>query len=604
MPWEAWVTLATIALVVVAMVKNLAGADTAMLAALTLLMTVGHLFQGNLPTPLDAAAGFGNESLVTIGALFVVAAGLARTGGMNLLTQRLLGRPRSTRSAIARLMLPVAGLSGFLNNTPIVAMFVPVVNEWCRRSRLSPSKLFIPLSYAAIMGGSCTLIGTSSNLLVNAMVIEATTAGELSGVQLGMFTISAVGVPATVVGVVYMLVVAPWLLPDRRAAAEDTGDGRRYIVEMLVQPDSAVDGQSIGAAGLRHLPGVYLAEIERDGERLVAVGPEQRLRGADRLIFVGLVESVVDLQRIRGLVPATDQVFKLSDPRPDRCLVEAVVSNSCPLVGRSIRAGRFRTVFDAVVIAVHRGGEHLKRRIGDIVLRPGDTLLIETHPRFVEQQRNRRDFYLVSPVAGSQPIRHDRAGVALAIMIAMVGLVTLGILSLLNAALLAGGLMVACRCLSPLDARRSIDMRVLLAMGAALGVGRALEQSGAARLLADVMFQAVTASGLGLRGLLGCVYLTAMLFNMVTGNIASAVLVFPVARMAALSGDQPFMPFVLTIMMAASSSYATPISYPTNLMVYGAGGYRFTDYLRVGLPLNLLIMTVTILLAPLVTASL
>ena len=249
-----------------------------------------------------------------------------------------------------------------------------------------------------------------------------------------MFDITWVGVPAAIVGCAYIVLTSRWLLPDRRPAISPQDDPREYTVEMLVEPDSPLVGKTIEAAGLRHLPGVFLAEIDRDGIVLPAVSPQERLRGGDRLVFVGIVESVVDLQQIRGLVPATDQVFKLAEPRPERCLIEAVVSNTCPLVGKTIRDGRFRTVYNAVVVAVARNGERLQKKIGDIVLRPGDTLLVEAHPSFVDQQRNSRDFFLVSRLEDSNPPRHERALVAVAILVGMVAAVTFDWLSMLKAA--------------------------------------------------------------------------------------------------------------------------------------------------------------------------
>ena len=608
MTWEGWVTIGTIVLMVFALLRNLAGPDTVLLAGLTLLMTLG-LFSNDpitglskLPTAADSVAGFGNSGLITIGVLFVIAAGLSRTGAMDLLAQPLLGQPKTVLGAQARMMPPIAALSAFINNTPVVAMFMPIVNDWCKKTGLAPSKLFMPLSYAAILGGACTLIGTSTNVVVYNLILDGHASGDptLEGVKLNMFTISKVAVPAAIVGMIYIFVASRKLLPDRsdRTASMIDEDPREYTVEMLVQPGTAIDGQTIEQAGLRQLPGTYLAEIEREGDLLVAVAPERVLRGGDRLIFFGLVKSVVDLQKIRGLVPATNQVFKLSDPRPNRHLVEAVVSDNCPLVGMSIRDGEFRTVYDAVVIAVHRGDQRLKQKIGDIVLKAGDTLLIDTHPRFLERHRNRSDFYLVSAVADSRPKRHDKAWIALAILVVMVTLVTaIESLTLLNAALIAGGLMVLTRCLTPHEARQSPDWRALLAIGSAIGIGRALGKSGAADTLADMLI--TTAEPFGPYGMLTGIYLATMLFNMAIGSVGSAVLIFPIALQAVAKTDNlSFMPFAISIMMASSCSYATPISYPTNLMVYGPGGYRFSDYIRFGLPLNLIIMAVTIILAP------
>jgi di/tricarboxylate transporter len=596
MTWEAWVTLGTVGLIALTLMRGLAGPDTVLLGGLALLMTFG-LFSDAFPSPAQAVAGFGNEALVTIAVLFVIAEGLGQTGAMSLVTQPLLGRPGSVRAALARLMLPVAVLSAFLNNTPIVAMFMPVVSDWCKKIGLAPSKLFIPLSYAAILGGSCTLIGTATNIFVAGQVTDAQNLGELTDVNISMFTVSAIGVPSAILGLLYLLFIAPRLLPDRRTPAQSDGDARRYTVEMIVEPKSPIAGKTIEEAGLRALPGAYLVEIERDGERFAAVGPEHVLHSGDRLIFAGIVDSVVDLQRTRGLVPATEQIFKLSDPRPDRRLVEAVVSDNCPLVRKSIREGRFRTVYGAAVIAVHRGGQHLgNTKIGDIVLQAGDTLLLDTHPRFVEAQRNSRDFFLVSAVEGSKPIRHDRAWVALLLLTAMIFAVTLTPMRLLNAALLAGGLMVLTGCCSTGEARQSINWRVLLTMGAALGVGTSLESTGAATSVAEGIIQ--LAQGLGPRGILIAIYLVGMALTSLIGPIGTVGLLFPVAKAAAITQDYSFMPFAMALMTTSAASFATPTAYQTNLMVYSAGGYKFTDYVRVGLPLNLIVMAVTITLAP------
>jgi di/tricarboxylate transporter len=589
MPWEAWVTLAVVVAIITALARNIAGPDVILVGGLVILMTMS-LFSDRFPSPTQAVSGFGNEGLITVAVLFVVVAGLSQTGAMNLIVQPLLGRPRTVLSAQARMMFPVSILSAFLNNTPIVAMFMPVVNDWARRTGISPAKLFIPLSYAAILGGTCTLIGTSTNLVVNGMLIADPTRQGLH-----MFDIAWIGVPALAIGLTYILITSRWLLPDRRPAISMTDDPRQYTVEMLVEPESALDGQTIEQAGLRHLPGLFLAEIDRNGEVIAAVGPEQVLHGGDRLIFVGVVESVVDLQKIRGLVPATNQVFKLDAPRSQRQLIEAVVSDSGPLISRSIREGRFRTRYNAAVIAVARNGERVPGKIGDIVLRAGDTLLLEAHPSFADQQRNSRDFFLVSRVEGSTPPRHERAWIALAILLALVVIVGMGWISMLGGAMLAAAAMVLTRCTSGDEARRNIDWQILIVIGAALGIGRAMEMSGAASAVASQLIG--LASGNPFVVLLA-VYLVTTLFTELITNNAAAVLVYPIAMGAADSMGASPVPFAITIMMAASAAFSTPVGYQTNLMVYGPGGYRFTDYTRIGLPLNLLVMAVTVGITP------
>ena len=586
MSLEAWIALAVVVLVIGLLAFTRFAADVVLVAGVTLLLLSGVL------TPGEALAGLSNEGMATVAVLYVVAAGLRETGAVAWLVQGVLGRPRNLFNAQLRLMAPVAAASSFMNNTPVVAMFLPAVIDWARQNRLPVSKLLIPLSYASILGGTCTLIGTSTNLVVNGLLISH---AGLPG--LGMFDIAWVGLPAALVGIAYLVLLGRWLLPDRRPVMDLRDDARRYTVEMLVQPASPLAGKSVEEAGLRHLPGMYLVEIERDGEVFPAVAPHHRLKPNDRLVFAGILDSVVDLQRFRGLVPATDQVFKLGGSRPERALVEAVVSDSCPLVGKSIREGRFRNIYNAAVIAVARNGERVQKKIGDIVLRPGDTLLLEADPSFVERQRNSRDFFLVSRLENVHPLRHERALVAVAILTGMVVVVSAGWVSMLQGALVAAGLMLVARCTTGGVARAAVDWQVLVTIAASFGLGAALEKTGAAQAIAESVITLAQGSPWGT---LVVVYLLTMLFTELITNNAAAVLVFPIALSTSESLGVSFMPFAIAIMMAASASFSTPIGYQCNLMVYGPGGYRFSDYFRVGMPLNLLVAAVSLAVVPLV----
>jgi len=584
--WEAWTTVGLIAFLIAVLVFTRISADVVLIGGASLLLILGIL------EPQDALAGLAKEGMVTVGVLYVVVAGVRATGVVAWIVQNLLGRPQTVFQAQARIMGPVAAVSAFLNNTPVVAMMIPAISEWARKMRLPVSRLMIPLSYAAIFGGACTLIGTSTNLVVNGLLISETKMGSL-----GMFTIAWVGVPCALVGIAYILIFGRWLLPDRRPAVSTTDDPRQYTVEMIVEPGGPLVGKTIEQAGLRHLPNLYLMEIEREGEIRAAVSPKETLAGSDRLVFVGVVGSIVELQKMRGLKPATDQIFKLNAPPAQRCLLEAVVSDSCPLAGVSIREGRFRTVYNAVVIAVARNGERVHGKIGDIVLRPGDTLLLEAQPSFAEQHRDSRDFFLVSRVGDSERPRYERAWLAVAILFGMVAAVTFGWLSILKAALVAAGLMIVTRCARVSEARRAVDWHVLLVIAAAFALGGALQKTGAAETIATKL--------IGLGGgnpwlALAVVYAVAVCFTEVITNNAAAILVFPIALATAESLNVNPMPFVAAIMIGASASFATPIGYQTNLMVYGPGGYRFFDYLRIGLPLDVLMGIITVLLAPLI----
>ncbi len=557
-----------------------------LLGGLTLLLVTGVV------EPRDAlSAGLANEGVATIAVLFVVAAGLRDTGGLSLLTEKMLGRPHSLFGAQARLMLPVAVMSGFMNNTPLVAMLMPQVSDWARRLQLSVSKLMMPLSYASILGGACTLIGTSTNLIVNGWLIEEGYS------PLGMFEMAWVGLPVVVLGFFYVLTVGRWLLPDRLPPISPTADPREYTVEMLVEPGSVLAGKTIEEAGLRHLAGLYLMEIDRDGQVLAAVSSNVQLKENDRLVLVGLIESVVDLQKIRGLKPATDQVYKIDEQRTNRALVEAVVSDTCPLVGQTIREGKFRSRYNAAVIAVARNGARVDRKIGDIRLRPGDTLLLEARAAFEAQQRNSRDFYLVSRIEGSTPVNHERAPLALLILVAMIAAVAVGGASMLVSAMVAAGLMILTGCCRGSTARAAVDLQVLLVIAAALGIGKSIETSGL-----DDILGTRTINLVGIHPQLGLVVVfavTSLLAGLITAKSA-VIIVLPIARVIAQRLGVDFMPFVMTVLIAAATTVATPIGYPTNLMVMGPGGYRFRDYMVVGAPLTLLIGIVAMVVIPVV----
>lgn len=606
MAWEALTispaqfTLGLVVILFLVLTLTTLPCDLVLIGGALILLVAGVI------TPTEALAGFGNEGMITVGVLFVVGAGIRETGGVDWIASRLFGRAKTVTGAIARLVIPTMTLSAFMNNTPLVAMLIPAVNDLARIQRIAASKLMIPLSYAAILGGTCTLIGTSTNLVVQGLLVKEAAAQQAAAQQgasipdkarlapLRMFDISWVGVPAAIVGGAYLILAGRWLLPDRRPAISMQDDPKEYTVEMQVEADSSLVGKTIEEAGLRHLPGLFLAEIDRGGHPIPAVSPQEVLRGGDRLLFVGVVESIVELQRIRGLVPATDDVFHLKAPRPQRCLIEAVVSNTCPLVGMTIRDSRFRSHYNAVVVAVARNGQRLHQKIGDIVLRPGDVLLVEAHPSFADQHRNSRDFFLVSRIERSNPPRHEMALIAVGLLLAMVAVVSLGLVSMLVASLLTAALMLLTRCLSIEAARRSIDWEVLLAIGASFALSGALEKSGAAESLARV---AVGWAG-GPWMSLAVLYLITLLVTELITNNAAAALMFPFALSIARELNVSYLPFVIVVMMAASAGFATPLGYQTNLMVYGPGGYRFSDYLKVGVPLDLLIAAVTVLLAP------
>ena len=583
--WQAWTTIA------VTIGVFLLNALTSLSAEIVFLGGTAVLFVSGILNEQDALAGFSNPGMITVAVLYIVVTGLSQTGGLNWISQRVLGLPQGQNAALFRLMTPVMGMSAFLNNTPVVAMFIPVVTDWSRKLRISPSKLMIPLSYAAIFGGICTLIGTSTNLVVNGLLVSAT---DLPGLRL--FDLALVGLPCAIAGMIYLFISHPWLLPSRKPVISESDDVRQYTVEMMVSTNSPLSGKSIEQAGLRHLPGLYLVEVIRNRHIIPAVSPKEVLCDEDLLIFIGAIDSIVDLHRLRGLQPATDEVFKLDTPRSERCLIEAVVSNTCPMVGKTIREGKFRTQYNAVVLAVARNGERLPGKIGSIRLKPGDTLLLEANANFLSQQRISNDFYLVNGIPDSEPLRHEKAPLAIIILLMMVVLAAFGWMSMLKAAILASVAMIATGCCSSVRAIRNIEWSVLLVIGAALSIGKALESTGAAGAIATSLIQF---SGDNPWLALAIVYAVTNLLTEAITNNAAAALIFPIALALSKNLEVSFMPFAIAIMIGASASFSTPIGYQTNLMVYGPGGYRFSDFMRVGIPLNFLFWLITVALTPL-----
>ena len=478
MGFEGWTTVSVVMAMVAMMAFNLAGPDMVIAAGLTALLATGVL------EPAEALSGFANPAVGTIAALFVVAAAVRETGLLDYVARTVLGRPQTVAGAQVRVMVPVGALSAFMNNTPVVAMFVPMLQRWSQQNRISVSKLLIPLSYAAILGGTCTLIGTSTNLVVAGMA-----AARAQPVHLGMFDISVLGVPSLLLGTLYIVVASRWLLPARKGEGAAVDDVREYAIAFRVQPGSPIVNETIESC-LRSLPKLFLFELERDGQIFPAVSPSTRLKAGDILRFTGIVlNAAVDLRKM-GLVPEESAMTG----RPDRSWVEAVVAGQSPLVGRSVRDLRFRTQYDAAILAVHRQGERVSAKVGDIVLEAGDLLLVEAEPGFAQKHRGDPAFVLLSNVAGSAPPNHARAPIAALIVVVMVALNTIGALPLLTAALLASGALVLTRCLRAHQARRALDLRVLITVGgsARCGLcGRDVGRGGHARRTARGGFGAV-----------------------------------------------------------------------------------------------------------------
>ncbi len=592
MDWQGWFTLAVLICMIIALVREVMGPDIIVFIALGLLVCTGIL------TPREAVTGFSNKGMLTVAILFVVAAAIQNTGALYGFFYAFRGRGRQEKLFL-KLMAPISLFSAFLNNTPIVVMFAPLVRKWAIEHRISPSKFLLPLSYAAILGGMCTLIGTSTTLIVNGLMMDHGM-GSMS-----MFEISKVGIPCALIGLLYLKLIGFKLLPNRRDLIENVAEtGRDYLVEMRVQDNSPMIGKNIEEVGLRHLQGLYLVKLIRGTETIPAVAPKVRLQGGDKLIFTGKVETIRDMKNFEGLVPITgpDEEKDLTDT--DK-MAEAVVSPSSPLIGTSIRDSNFRTRYRASILAVHRNGERIDSKIGDIILRPGDTLLLLTSDAFERSWKHSQDFYLVSELPDTKTAATKQRPVALAIMALMILAATLGPylpkigntpIDMFVCALGAAVLMIVTRCISPEEARKSVELNVLVLIACAFGLGAALEKSGAASFIANGIITLF--SHYGKVGVLAGIYLVTILFSAIITNNATAVLMFPIAYATATQMSVNPRPFAILVAIAASASFATPIAYQTNMIVYGPGGYRFSDFLKTGIPLNLILWLVVVALIP------
>lgn len=585
MDYEAYLTIATVVTVLLTLLATKIATDVILMGALGFLVISGIL------TPTEGLYGFANPGVMTIAILYVVSAGLKETGAIQWIAGHLLGNPKTTQQATLKVFLPSSFLSAFMNNTAVVAMFIPSIQEWSKRTKIPASKLLLPLSYAAILGGTCTLIGTSTNLVVDGL-LQST-----QGLSLSMFSLIWLGLPLVLIGGMFLYFCGDKLLPNRQGAVEQLDLAREYSVDVIVDKSGPLVGKTIEEAGLRNLSHGYLIEIHRQSRMITAASPDTELAADDRLIFVGSPESAREIRLIRGLAPASKDIEKLQITHHERCLVEAVIGPEFTGLGQSIKNSRFRTRFQAAIISVSRNGQRIEGKIGDIRLQVGDTLLLETSQDFVGQYRSRRDFLLVSAINDSTPPAFDKAPTALAILFLMIMLSATSLLTILESALLAAGAMLATRCITVAKARRNIDLTVITVIAASFSLGTAMTKTGAAEAIANQLF---LSSDWSPWVMLGIVYLLTVAFTEMITNNAAAILMFPIAIAVADKMDVNYLPFVIAVMFAASASFITPLGYQTNLMVMGPGGYHSRDYMKIGLPMSLITAACSISLIPLI----
>jgi di/tricarboxylate transporter len=579
----AWITIVTVLGMFTTLLLTKLRTDVVFLAAIGVLFVTGVL------DSKESFSGFCSTSVVVVGVLFVVVAGLTHTGVLQWIVRHLLGQPDSYGKAVVRLMLPVAGLSSFLSNTTVVAMFVNIVKIWSKKLGVAPSKLLIPLSYASGMGGVCTLIGTPPNLIISGLYADKT------GSAMNVLATTIPGLFCLAVGVLSVIAMRR-LLPDRKApesAFEATSD---YTVELRVPSDNKYIGMTLGEAGLYHVRGGSLIEVYHYDEMPTPVNEDEFVMGGDHLVYAGQIDEILELKNSHGLVSADHHVFSLSEVERHRQLRTAFVTFDSSLIGTTIGGSTFEKDNNLSLVAVARRGIRINETPRQVVLQAGDTLLLDCPPRLnvnTDRLSSQLHFFDSDQVVNIGP----KTFVSALIMIAMVALSALNVMPLLQCTFIAAAAMLLLRCCNAEQAMKAVNWEILMVFAGSVALGLAIQKTGIAERLA-----------LGVLDVCGTnpiVVMTAICFvgTFVTefiSNTAAGAMFFPIMyEVAERLGYEPY-PFLIALMVSVSSSFATPIGSPTHMLVYGPGGYRFSDFMRIGLLMNLIILAANIFIVNIV----
>lgn len=584
--FAAWFVLFIVVLVFALQIFTKLPSDFVFLGGMCLLLVSGVI-------PANSVIGsFSSSTVVLIGALFVVICGLVHTGFLQWVVRYCLGSPKTYNKAITRLMFPVAALSSFLNNTAVVALFTGVVRMWAKKLGIAPSKLLIPLSYASGMGGICTLIGTPPNLLISGFYTKET------GIALSIFTPTLAGLFCLAIGVLSVIALSR-LIPVRQSPEDALQGTDDYTMELMVPTMSVLVGKTIKEAGLDNIKGGHLIEIIRmDKEVITAVDDEEFIFGGDRLIFSGNVEKMLEIRDSYQLVNATHHVFSLDEVEKNRKLNMVTVGYRSQLIGQCICNTSFEDENNLVLVAIAREGDVIKGSPREVEIKAGDTLLIECSQH--SRANNYAQYNLLEMESTSLYKPDMRTLYSSLIMIAMIVVSSLGYLTLLQAAFVAAFAMVICRFCTIRQARESIDWSLLMIFAGSISLGTAIQETGIAQWISEGILSICNGSPiLALAG----ICLVGTFITEFTSNTATAAIFFPIAYQTAVNMNVNPLTFCVALMIAVSSSFATPIGSPTHMIVYGPGGYRFSDFARIGIPMNLIIwaanLFITLMLFPL-----
>lgn len=580
---QAWITIVTVLSMFTVLLFTKLRADLVFLAAVAVLFVTGVL------DAKEAFSGFSSTSVVVIGVLFVVVAGLTYTGVLQWIVKHLLGQPDSYCKAVVRLMLPVAALSSFLSNTTVVTLFVNIVKMWSRKLGISPSKLLIPLSYASGMGGVCTLIGTPPNLIISGLYADNT------GHTMNIMATAIPGLFCLFVGILSIIALRR-LLPERKAPENAFEATSEYTVELLVPSDSRLIGKKIGQAGLVNVRGGSLIELVHFDTVVSPVPEDEPIMGGDRLVYSGQVDEILNLKESHGLVNADHYVFSMNEIEKNRQFRTAYVTFGSNLIGKSIGEGTFEKDNNMVLVAVSRRGQRIAESPRNVRLEAGDTLLFECPANIsinTASLSSQMQFFDSPEV----PNIGARTILSTTIMLAMVVISALGVMPLLQCAFLAAAAMLLLRCCTAEQAMKSVNWDILMVFAGSVVLGLAIQKTGIAERMA---FGILDVCGTNPIVVMTAICLVGTFITEFISNTAAGAMFFPIMFNAAEKlGYEPF-PFLIALMISVSSSFATPIGSPTHMLVYGPGGYRFSDFIRIGLPMNFIILAANILIVNIV----
>ncbi|MCB0823501.1 MAG: SLC13 family permease [Bacteroidales bacterium] len=553
--------------------------------AFTFLIGVIVLGFFGILTPAEILSGMANEQIAVIILLLLIGDIIRKTDMIDWVFDKVFRDTKSYKGFMSKMIMVVAGLSAFLNNTPLVAIMMPYVHRWSRRNDIAASKLLIPLSYAAILGGCATLIGTSTNLIVNGMVVDEQIIPGLKPLQLFDFTL--VGLPMIVFGSLYLILFGNKLLPANKELIDDfSARSREYLVEAQIRVNSKIIGKTLEEAGLRNLKGLYVVEISRGEQYLSAVSPTVVLREGDVLVFAGDTNTIAEMIN-SDIGLALTQVGMFSK-KSNTAVLEVVVSHNATLISKTVRESGFRGKYDAAIIAVHRNGERVSGKIGTVKLKAGDVLLLLAGDDFTKRSHDANDFYLISRVREFRNLELYKSLTLVFGLIAAIVFSALNMISLFMALMILMIIIQILKIASPKDIPKSIDYNLAMIIVLSLSLGTAMIKTGMADIIANFIIGVFKPFGpIGL--LTGIFLITNLLASYIT-NKAAAAIIFPISVTAGINLGLSTTPFILIVAFAAAANFITPIGYQTNLMVYGPGGYSFKHYLKIGFPLTLLYM--------------